>query len=275
VIATRVGSNGIDAYNTGMADPLPLSGVVITFNEADRIERCLRSMLAVCRDVTVVDSQSTDGTPELARRLGARVVDQPWLGFGRQKNLAIEQATQPWVLLLDADEWLEPDAQAALRALFASGAPDTADVFTLPRRTHFLGTVMRFGSFAHEPVHRLFRAHCRHEESPVHERFITDGLRLRVSDIRMEHDTARSEAEYWAKLQRYAGLWAKERAARGKRAAALRGPAAAFAYLLKNLLLRGGLLDGPGAWRFHALHARYAALKYERLRALGGPQPFA
>jgi (heptosyl)LPS beta-1,4-glucosyltransferase len=89
-----------------MADPLPLSGVVITFNEADRIERCLRSMLAVCRDVTVVDSQSTDGTPELARRLGARVVDQPWLGFGRQKNLAIEQATQPWVLLLDADEWL-------------------------------------------------------------------------------------------------------------------------------------------------------------------------
>lgn len=263
--ATRVGGNGIGAYNTGMADPLPLSGVVITFNEADRIERCLRSMLAVCHDVTVVDSQSTDGTPELARRLGARVVDQPWLGFGRQKNLAIEQATQPWVLLLDADEWLEPEAQAALRALFASGAPDTADVFTLPRRTHFLGTVMRFGSFSREPVHRLFRAHCRHEESPVHERFITEGLRLRVSDVRMEHDTARSEAEYWAKLQRYARLWAEERAARGKRASALRGPAAALAYLLKNLLLRGGLLDGPGAWRFHALHARYAALKYQRL----------
>lgn len=249
-----------------MADPLPLSGVLITFNEADRIERCLRSMLAVCADVTVVDSQSTDGTPELARRLGARVVDQPWLGFGRQKNLAIAQAAQPWVLLLDADEWLESEAQDALRALFASGALEQADVVTLQRRTHFLGTVMRFGSFAREPVHRLFRAHCRHEESPVHERFITDGLRERASTVRMEHDTARSEAEYWAKLQRYAGLWAEERAARGKRAGALRGPAAAAAYLLKNLVLRFGALDGRGAWRFHVLHARYAALKYRRLR---------
>lgn len=256
-----------------MTEPLPLSGVLITFNEADRIERCLRSMLAVCRDVTVVDSQSTDGTPEIARQLGARVVAQPWLGFGRQKNLAIEQATQPWVLLLDADEWLEPDAQQALRNLFASGAPDDADVFTLQRRTHFVGTVMRFGSFAREPVHRLFRAHCRHEESPVHERFITDGLRVRASTVRMEHDTARSEAEYWAKLQRYAALWAKERAARGKRASALRGPAAAAAYLLKNLVLRFGVLDGSGAWRFHALHARYAALKYKKLRASKSPQP--
>lgn len=251
-----------------MADPLPLSGVVITFNEADRIERCLRSMLAVCREVIVVDSQSTDGTPDLARRLGARVVDQPWLGFGRQKNLAIEQTTQPWVLLLDADEWLEPDAQADLRALFTSPSVDRTDIFTLQRRTHFLGSVMRFGSFAREPVHRLFRAHCRHEAMPVHERFITDGQRVRASTVRMEHDTARSDAEYWAKLQRYARLWAEERAARGKRASALRGPAAALAYLLKNLVLRGGLLDGPGAWRFHALHARYAALKYQRLRKI-------
>lgn len=249
-----------------MAEPLPLSGVVITFNEADRIERCLRSMRAVCRELIVVDSQSADGTPEIARRLGARVLDQPWLGFGRQKNLAIEQATQPWVLLLDADEWLEPDAQDALRTLFASSALDATDIVTLQRRTHFLGTVMRFGGFAREPVHRLFRAHCRHEDMPVHERFITEGQRLRASSVRLEHDTARSADEYWAKLQRYAGLWAGERAARGRRAAAGRGLAAAAAYLLKNLLLRGGVLDGPGAWRFHALHARYAALKYRRLR---------
>jgi (heptosyl)LPS beta-1,4-glucosyltransferase len=256
-----------------MADPLPLSGVVITFNEADRLERGLRSLLAVCRDVIVVDSGSTDGTPELARRLGARVIDQPWLGFGRQKNLAIAQAAQPWVLLLDADEWLEPDALAELRALFASSTLDHADIVTLQRRTHFLGSVMRFGSFAREPVHRLFRAHCRHEPMPVHERFITEGQRVRASTVRMEHDTARSAEEYWTKLQRYAGLWAEERAARGKRAGAGRGAAAAAAYLLKNLVLRGGLLDGPGAWRFHALHARYVALKYDRLRALTRPQP--
>ena len=258
-----------------MTPRLPLSGVVVTFNEADRIERCLRSLAEACSEMIVVDSLSTDGTADLARHLGARVVEKPWLGFARQKNLAISEATQPWVLLLDADEWLEPDALAELRALFASTRLEHADVVTLKRRTRFLGAIMRHGSFALEPVERLFRAHCRHEVLAVHERLDTQGQRTAGSDVRMEHDTARSEAEYWAKLQRYAGLWAEERAARGKRAGRGRGMAAAAAYLLKNLLLRGGLLDGPGAWRFHALHARYAALKYERLRALSSPQPSA
>lgn len=260
------------AYDSGMPAPLPLSGVVVACNEADRIERCVASLRAVCAEVVVVDSGSRDATRERAAALGARIVEQPWLGFARQKNLAIAQATQPWVLLLDADEWLEDDALDALRTLFASGRLESADVVTLPRRTRFLGTVMHRGSFAAEPVERLFRAHCRHEELAVHERLDTRGQRVIASTVRMEHDTARSDAEYWAKLQRYARLWAEDRAARateaGRRVAVPpgRASAAALAYLLKNLVLRGGLLDGPGAWRFHALHARYAAMKYRLLR---------
>lgn len=251
--------------------PLPLSGVVITFNEADRIARCLASLTAVCSEVVVVDSGSTDGTAEIAARSGARVVHQAWLGFGRQKNFAVSQARQPWVLLLDADEWLEPEALDAIRALFVSGAPTDVDVFTLQRRTHFLGSVMRFGSFAREPVHRLFRAHVHHSEVAVHEWLDTRGHRPRASAVRIEHDTARSRDEYWIKLQRYAALWAEQKAASGKRAAPGRGTAAAFAYLLKNLLLRGGIFDGPGGLHFHALHARYIALKYRKLRALTMP----
>ncbi|HAI58868.1 MAG TPA: hypothetical protein DCM32_03215 [Xanthomonadaceae bacterium] len=258
-----------------MIAALPLSGVVVACNEADRIERCVASLRAVCGEVVVVDSGSADDTRERAAALGARVVDQPWLGFARQKNHAIATATFPWVLLLDADEWLDDDALDALRALVASGRLASADVVTLRRRTRFLGSVMGFGSFAAEPVERLFRAHCRHEELAVHERLDTRGQRVIDADVRIEHDTARSEAEYWAKLQRYAGLWADERAAkaaekgRRPRVTPGRASAAALAYLLKNLLLRGGLLDGPGAWRFHALHARYAGLKYRLLRQRG------
>lgn len=251
-----------------MPASLPLSGVVVACNEADRIERCVASLSIVCAEVIVVDSGSTDDTRQRAAALGARIVEQPWLGFARQKNLAIAQAAQPWVLLLDADEWLEADALATLRALFASGRIENADVATLSRRTRFLGCVMRFGSFASEPVERLFRAHCRHEELAVHERLDTRGQRVIASTVRMEHDTARSAAEYWSKLQGYAALWAEERASRARHVAPGRASAAGLAYLLKNLLLRGGLLDGPGAWRFHALHARYAALKYRQLRRL-------
>lgn len=247
--------------------PLPLSGVVITRNEGDRIARCVASLMPVCREVIVLDSGSDDATVAIARGLGARVEHQDWLGFAPQKNAAIALASQPWVILLDADEWLQPAAQQRLRALFASDI-EYADVWQLPRRTHFLGHAMRAGSFAREPVERLFRAHLRHAIRPVHEFLDTAGQRVARSDIRLEHDTARDADEYWRKLQGYARLWAEAQFARGRNAFAGRGMFAACAYLLKNVIARGGIIDGRPGLRFHWLHARYARRKYVLLREL-------
>jgi (heptosyl)LPS beta-1,4-glucosyltransferase len=252
-----------------MPASLPLTGVVITRNEADRIARCVGSMLPLCREVIVLDSDSSDDTVAIARALGARAERQPWLGFAAQKNAAIALAAQPWVLLLDADEWLQPAAQDRVRALFA-GPVESADVWLLLRRTHFLGHAMRFGSFAREPVHRLFRRHLRHGLRAVHEYLDVAGSTVRTSSVVLEHDTARSADEYWTKLQRYARLWAEERHGEGRAAFAGRGALAALAYLLKNLIVRGGLFDGPRGWQFHWLHARYARRKYAVLRALAG-----
>jgi len=246
------------------AHPLPLSGVVITKNEADRIARCVASMTALCSEVIVLDSGSTDDTVQIAASLGARVEQLEWQGFALQKNAAIAMAHEKWVLLLDADEWLEPAAQDEVRRLFA-GEIEQSDVWLLMRRTHFLGHALRGGSFAREPVHRLFRSNIRHGLRAVHEYLDVEGRIVKPSRIVLEHDTARSADEYWTKLQRYAALWAGEQRAKGKRAGALRGWFAATAYLLKNLVLRGGLIEGAAGWRFHWLHARYAKRKYDLL----------
>ena len=243
---------------------LPLSGVVITKNEGDRIARCIGSLVPVCREVIVLDSGSSDDTVAIARGLGARVEHQDWLGFAAQKNAVIALAAQPWVLLLDADEWLEPPAQDALRALFA-GEIERADVWLLLRRTHFLGHAMRAGSFAREPVHRLFRPHLRHGLKAVHEYLDVANSKVETSNVVLEHDTARNADEYWHKLQGYSRLWANEQRERGRSTFVGRGLLAAFAYLLKNLIVRGGLIDGRAGWRFHWLHARYAKLKYDLL----------
>jgi (heptosyl)LPS beta-1,4-glucosyltransferase len=125
---------------------------------------------------------------------------------------------------------------------------------------------MRAGSFAREPVERLFRAHLRHAIRPVHEFLDTSGQRVARSAIRIEHDTARDADEYWRKLQGYAQLWARDQAELGRTTWRGRGVLAALAYALKNLLLRGGLVDGARGWQFHRLHMRYAALKYRLLR---------
>lgn len=245
---------------------LPLSGVVIARNEGDRIGRCVASLAALCAEVVVLDSGSGDDTVAVATAAGARVEQQPWLGFAAQKNAAIARATQPWVLLLDADEWLDDAAADRLRALFASGEVERADVWRLPRRTHYLGAALDHGGWGREPVERLFRADLRYLPAEVHERLDLSGRRIAAVDARIEHDTARSDAEYAAKLDRYAALWARQRRAAGRRAGPLSAPLHAAAYWLKNFVLRGGFLDGPTARRFHALHARYVHRKYRLLR---------
>jgi (heptosyl)LPS beta-1,4-glucosyltransferase len=251
---------------------LPVTGVVITLNEADRIQRCVHSLAAVCEDVVVLDSGSSDDTVALAQAAGARVLHQDWLGFSGQKNAAIAQATQPWVLLLDADEWLRDGASLKLAALFnASGsaaAPvESADVWRLCRRTRFLGSPLRFGGWGCESVDRLFRADLRYLPADVHEALDLAGRRLRRVDAWIEHETARSHAEYVAKLDRYAALWARQRVRAGKRAGATSAPLHAAAYFLKNYVMRGGFLDGDAGWRYHLAHARYVWQKYEQLRS--------
>ena len=251
-----------------IAEKPPLSGVVVAKNEADRIGRCIASLMPVCREVIVLDSGSTDDTVAIARSLGARVEHRNWDGFARQKNAAIERAAQPWVILLDADEWLEPDAQQALRTLFADDI-EHADVWLLLRRTHWLGTPMQHGSFAREAIERLFRSDLRHADIPVHEYLDTRGRTVKRSNVELEHATARNTLEYREKLTKYAALWAKERAARGKTAWPGRGLLAASAYALKNLILQGGVLDGRAGVAFHREHIRYVALKYRLLREIG------
>ena len=253
---------------TGAPDmaPPPLSGVVITRDEGDRIQRCLASLVPVCREVIVLDSGSTDDTVAKARAAGARVEHQEWLGYSSQKNMAIARATQPWVLLLDADEWLEPAAQDAVRALFADGRVEAADAWRLRRRVHFLGHRMRGGGFAREPVARLFRSHLRYGGLRVEEQLDLRGHRVARAGIALEHDLARSADEHWRKLQGFARLWAEDQAERGRFALPGRGALAATAYLLKHLLLRAGVVDGAPGLRFHWLQARYAHLKYELLR---------
>jgi (heptosyl)LPS beta-1,4-glucosyltransferase len=253
---------------SSMSTLLPISGVVIVKNEADRIARCVQSLRAVCQEVIVLDSGSTDDTVATALAAGARVEHQDWLGFATQKNAVIARATQPWVLLLDADEWLGEDAGTRLHALFGDHAMERADVWMLERRTHFLGSALEHGGWGREAVARLFRPTVRYLPAEVHEALDLSGLRIGRTRIRIEHDTARSLDEYRAKLDRYAGLWAQQRFAAGRRAGKLAAPLHAAAYWLKNFLLRGGFLDGAAGWSYHARHTRYVFAKYARLNDL-------
>ena len=105
--------------------PNHVTCAIIACNEADRIERTLRSVSGLVDEIVVVDSGSSDDTTTLAERYRARVIHHDWAGFGPQKRFAEDQASNDWILSLDADEWLSDDARAELAALLAEPQPPT------------------------------------------------------------------------------------------------------------------------------------------------------
>lgn len=98
---------------------------IVAYNEADRIERAIRSVAGLVDETLVVDAGSTDDTATLCERLGARVIHHPWGGYGPQKRFAEEVASWNWILSLDADEWLSDALRDELAALLAAPLPPT------------------------------------------------------------------------------------------------------------------------------------------------------
>ncbi len=156
-----------------MSAQLPLSLCVITRDAAAQLADCLASA-PFAGEIVVVDSGSSDDTVEIARRCGARVIVQPWQGFGPQKNFAVAQAAHDWVLCLDADERVTPELGAAIRA--ALGAAPAAVAFAVARRNRFLGRWLEHGEGYPDWIVRVFdRRHARWTDDPVHENVTTDG----------------------------------------------------------------------------------------------------
>ena len=222
---------------------MPLSVVLITQNAAAQIADCLASV-AFADEIVVVDSASSDGTAELAARYGARVVAKEWLGFGRQKQFAVDQAAHDWVLCLDADERVSPELAASIvRALHSPVAP----VYRMARRNRFLGRWLRHGEGYPDWSPRLFdRRQAQWSEDSVHEKVL-----YTVSPGTLEgdllHDSAEDLGRYLEKQNRYTTLAAQELHRNGRRAGLAELALSPLVRFFKFYLLRLGFLDGmPG-----------------------------
>ncbi len=248
-----------------MSTVFPITGVVITKNEADRIGRCVSSLLKVCQEVVVLDSGSTDQTVATAQAAGARVQHQDWLGFSAQKNAVIALAKTPWVFLLDADEWCDDADIEKVKTLLASNEFESADVWNCQRQTFFLGRSLAFGGRDKEPVERIFRNDLRYLPAQVHEKLDLKNRVVKAANIRIQHDTARSYQEFSNKLDTYAALFAEQNTKKNKKTFPGQPLLHAFFYSLKNYIFRGGFIDGKQGFYYHWLHARYVWMKYKLL----------
>jgi glycosyltransferase involved in cell wall biosynthesis len=243
---------------------MALSAVIITKNAAAQLGDCLAS-LAFADEVLVVDSGSTDGTRELAKARGARVLEQAWLGFGAQKQFAVEAAAHDWVLCLDADERVSPELRDAIvRELQAP----RAKVYAFARCNRFLGRWLRHGEGYPDWSARLFhRAHARWRDDPVHEKVVSEAAVHRLAGDLM-HDSAETLEKYLDKQNRYTSLQAESLRAAGRRATALHLALSPVLRFLKFYVLRLGFLDGAPGLVHIAIGCMNSFNKYAKLMAL-------
>lgn len=246
----------------------PVSGCVICFDEADRIEDCVRS-LSFCDEIVVVDSGSTDGTPELARALGARVVtNAPFPGHREQKQIAVDLAAHDWVLCLDADERIMPDLAESIEAARRSGL--TGAGYIMSRRNHYLGRICRRGLFWPDRKIRLFdRRRARWGGTNPHDRVeLADGAQPKPLAGGIEHLSYRDFRHHLRTIDSFTRISARAMRDEGRRGSILdlllRPPAVFF----KSLLLKRGFLDGWRGIVIAVMAAYYDALKYWRLYRL-------
>jgi glycosyltransferase involved in cell wall biosynthesis len=240
---------------------LPLSVVLITHNAAAQLPECLASV-AFADEVLVVDSGSSDGTAALAERYGARVLDKEWLGFGRQKQFAVEQAANDWVLCLDADERVSPELAASLvRALEAPAAP----VYRMARRNRFLGRWLAHGEGYPDWSPRLFdRRQARWSDDTVHEKVlytVTPGVL--AGDLL--HESAEDLGRYLDKQNRYTTLAAQELHRRGSRAGLAELLLSPLVRFVKFYVLRLGFLDGLPGLVHVSIGCMNSFMKYAKL----------
>ena len=247
----------------------PLSAVVITLNAATQLRACLES-LAFAQEIVVVDSGSGDGTVELARALGARVVQKEWLGFGRQKQFAVAQASNDWVLCLDADERVSGELRAAIeRALVAP----VFTVYEMPRRNRFMGRWLRHGEGYPDFNVRLFhRQHARWSDDDIHEHVLTD---TEVGRLRGDllHESEVSLHDYIGKQNRYTSLQAEKLFDAGKRASARHLWLNPLFRFVKFYFVRRGFMDGLPGLVHIVIGCQNSFLKYAKLmqrQARGG-----
>src|SRR5215510_4094507 len=150
-----------------------ISATIITLNESDRIAETIRS-LSCCDEVIVVDSGSTDGTREIAARMGARVFTRQWDGYSGQKNFAAEQASHDWILSIDADERLSGELAAEISE-WKQKPPATA-AMSMPRRAYYLGRWIGHSGWYPDRKVRLYdRRRARWKGEAVHESLQVDG----------------------------------------------------------------------------------------------------
>lgn len=243
---------------------MKISVVVITYNEERNIRRCLESVKGIADEMVVVDSGSQDRTIEICKETGARVIHQPFLGYVEQKNFALRQAKNDWVLSLDADEAL---TSALEQSILSVSDPKQADGYSMNRLTNYCGKWIRHGGWYPDRKIRFFNRHTGQWTGINGHDSYTPFRKTSVLHLKGDilHYSYPSLSHHLQKINEYSTMGAMAMYEDGKRSSILKILIKPVARFFRHYILKAGFLDGLMGYTIAVNTAHASFLKYLRL----------
>lgn len=229
-----------------MSNKNRISVVIIALNEAKHIQKCISSAKDITDDIILVDSGSTDGTVDIAKKEGAKVFHKDWQGYGANKNYGNIHSKYDWILSVDGDEVIDDELKAEILNINL----DDGKVYQIKSLVNMAGHWVRYCGWHPDWKFRLFnKSKTEWDLSAVHEKLINldqfEKVKLKGQFLHYSYD---SLEELESKTDHYARLKAKKWLESNSPPSILKrifGPTFRF---VKTYLFQLGILDGKTGW---------------------------
>lgn len=244
-----------------------LSAVIIAKDAEATIEKALKSVRFCDEIIVVVDSDSSDATESIARRLANRVEVRDWPGYGPAKRAAVDLAKGRWIFSIDADEEVSHELAGAISDTLTAESSDAA-AYRIKRRTRFLGRWMKYGDWGRDSVVRLFRKDkAQFTDEQVHESVDAPDPKPILNGLLL-HEGDQDISSYLRRLDEYTTLAAESLHSKGRRSGYLAIIVRPLFKFLQAYFIRLGLLDGWQGLVLAWYSSVYVFTKYAKLRHL-------
>lgn len=239
----------------------PVSAVIISFNEKDKIADCLKS-LSFADEIILVDSHSTDGTRKIAAQFGAKIIERDWPGHIEQKNFALSRAENEWVISLDADERVSEKLKKEILRVLEN---PQANGYSIPRKVFYINRWIKHCGWYPAPKVRLVKKvkSCWGGVNP-HDALIVEGVVKKLSgDI--YHLSFDSIYDHIRTIDSFTRIGAAEALKAGKRARFTDITLRPLFTFVKMYFIKRGFMDGLPGFIICVLSAFHTYTKYDRL----------
>ena len=247
---------------------MKISGVIITYNEARNLARCLESLQDVCDEILVLDSFSSDTTEQICQSFGVRFEQNTFEGHIQQKNEALQRASHLWVLSLDADEALSPELRSSILAL-KKESPHKGG-FTFNRLTNYCGKwIHHSGWYPDTKLRLVTKADAQWGGINPHDQLLpSKELQLQHLKGDLLHYSYYTKADHFKQIAYFSAIAAKELHARRIKSSIPTIIIKVAAQFIKSYFIKLGFLDGVAGWHIAVRSAYATQQKYQLLRKL-------